>query len=114
MSKHRRAATNTFTRTAALAGGAAVIATALSIGSLGAAATASAKGKGNPVSHLGHVLSHAEKQLGKAGTNALKQTGTALSNGQIQTGTALSNGEIQVGEAGNGLLAGIGGLLGNL
>jgi hypothetical protein len=112
MAKHRKVTTSTYARTAALAGGAAVIATALSIGSLGAAATASAKG--NPISHLGHVLSHAEKQLGKAGTNALKQTGTALSNGQIQTGTALSNGEIQVGEAGNGLLAGIGGLLGNL
>jgi hypothetical protein len=112
MSKHRRAATHTFTRTAALAGGAAVVATALSIGSLGAAATASAKG--NPISHLGHVLSHAEKQLGKAGTNALKQTGKAGTNALKQTGTAGNNAETQLGDAGFGLLNGIGGLLGNL
>jgi hypothetical protein len=125
MAKHGKSTKTNYSRAAALVGGAAVISAALSIGSVGAAATASAKPSTNPVSHLGHVVFHAEKrlgrvgnhvekQVGRAGTNAITQTGTAGTNAITQTGTAGSNAETQLGTAGYGLLNGVGTLLGGL
>jgi hypothetical protein len=114
MARHCKATKTNYSRAAALVGGAAVISAALSIGSLGAAATASAKPSTNPVSHLGHVLFHAEKRLGRVGNHVLKQTGTAGTNAITQVGTAGSNAQTQLGTAGFGLLNGVGTLLGGL